>query len=190
MAAILGGVSFLLTAPLLHGLMYMAKKMEAGDEVTVTDVFHGFSSGEAYRQGIVGTCFGLVMLLALAWLEYRAFLLIDVLAWGNPVLSLLGIPLYIGIFLIWTFGMLHRFLSPYLILWEGEVGASLSQMKPYARSVGFHYWRGFFPWIALSLLTFGILLLADLLPRMMIAYFRLSRKLNELTTRSEELINE
>ena len=59
-------------------------------------------------------------------------------------------------------------------------------MRPYARSVGLRYWLGYLPWLALSLLTFCILLLADVLPRMLISYFRLCRKLNEMTTNPED----
>ena len=100
---------------------------------------------------------------------------------------LLGIPLYVGVFLLWAWLSMRSFLLPYFAL---SLPDAAVRMRPYAVSVGARYWIGFFPWIVLSFLTVGILLLADTLPRMLIAYFRLCRKLNELTTQSEELINE
>jgi hypothetical protein len=178
----------LVTLPLLHGLMGMAYRMENGEDVELTDVFRSFSSGRLYLKALLDTWLGLLFLAALIALEWGvslfALYFFGDLAGG----ILLSVLLYIAVFLIWLFTLSGFFFLPYYQASE-HYGAS-PRMAPYAPSVCKHYWLGFFPWLALSLLTFGILLLADLLPRMMIAYFRLSGKLNELTTRSEELINE
>ena len=77
------------------------------------------------------------------------------------------------------------FLTPFFRLCRPPQ-AMRERMRPYARSVGLRYWLGYLPWLALSLLSFCILLLADVLPRMLVSYFRLCRKLNEMTTNPED----
>ena len=180
-------VLLLLVFPLGTGLWRLASEMEAGREPDLADIFYAFSQKDAYRTALRVSYSALWRLSILVALEWGLYGLLFTASRGAVWMLLLGIPLYVGVFLLWAWLSMRSFLLPYfaMILPDAAV-----RMRPYARSVGAYYWIGFFPWIVLSLLTVGILLLADLLPRMLIAYFRLCRKLNELTTQSEELINE
>ena len=180
-------VLLFLVFPLGTGLLRLASEMEAGHHPELADIFYAFSKRSAYRTALRISYSALWRLSVLVALEWGLYGLLFTLSKGAIVVLLLGIPLYIGVFLLWAWLSMRSFLLPYfaMILPDAAV-----RMCPYAVSVGARYWIGFFPWIVLSLLTVGILLLADTLLRMLIAYFRLCRKLNGLTTQSEELINE
>lgn len=174
-----------ITLPLWFGLLEIAKKMESGVSADLTDLFYGFSNSIVYRKALRVSFSVLWRLTLLIATEWGAALLMATAFNGSFLQLLLGIPLYIGIFLLWFLLAVRNFLSPYLA-WQSQNDSH--RMQPYAASVGNRYFLGFFPWLALSFLTFGILFLADTLPRMLIAYFRLCRKLNEFTTQSEDLI--
>ena len=123
-------------------------------------------------------------LLILCTAEVYATRLALSLPASRGVLLLLGALTVIGVFALWYRFAARDFLRAYLTL---QMPSDPDRMQPYARSLGVRYGIGFYPRIVLSLLTLGVLLLADVLPRMLIAYFRLCNKLNEITTRSEEI---
>ena len=184
-ACTLLALSLFMTLPLWTGLLWMAKNMEADEETSLTEIFYGFSNRKNYGRALKLSWSVLWRLSVLIGLEWVATLFIANVFDGAAFGSLLGIPLYLVIFGAWFFLAVRSFLLPYFA-WKAPDDAP--RMCPYARSVGIRYCLGFLPWIVLSLMTFGILLLADTLPRMLIAYFRLCKKLNEFTTQSEELI--
>ena len=178
-------LSQFLTLPLLTGLLHMASEMESGREVILSDVFYAFSEKRNYKVALrlsYAVLWRMVLLIAAEGCIYWLFF---ALSGGTLAVMLMGIPIYVGVFILWFRLAARSFLLPYFAMTLPEAAP---RMRPYARSVGSYYWIGFFPWIVLSLLTFGILMLADTLPKMLIAYFRLCRKLNELTTQSEDLI--
>lgn len=171
------------TLPLFTGLLWMAAEMDAGEEAFLPDVFHAFTGGRAYRAALrisFGTLWRLCLFAVLEGGIYHLFLW---LGNGSVWVALCSIPVLIlaGAGLLYLFA--GGFLRTYLRLCAPAGGA---RMRPYARSVGISFWLGFLPWLVLSLMTLCILLLADVLPRMLISYFRLCRKLNDLTTQSEE----
>ncbi len=176
-------LSLFITLPLWTGLLWMAKNMETGKATPLTEIFYAFSNQNSYGKALKlsrGVLWRISLLIAEEWV---ATLFVKMI-FGETVLgSLLGIPIYLAIFVAWFFFAVRSFLKPCLA-WQ--IPDDAPRMCPYARSVGTRYCLGFFPWIVLSLMTFGILLLADTLPRMLIAYFRLCRKLNEFTTPSED----
>ncbi len=178
-------LSLFITLPLWMGLLGLAKKAEAGESVPLTEIFCAFSDGKAYGISLKYAYSVLWRVTVLIAAEWGVTVLLNTFFQGTALEYLVGIPLYLTVFAVWLFAILRRFLTPYFA-WH--IPNDAPRMCPYARSVGIRYCSGFFPWIVLSLITLGILLLADTLPRMLIAYFRLCRKLNEFTTKSEELI--
>ena len=173
------------TLPLWMGLMRVASQMERGQAADLTQLFYAFFSRRNYKivQKISFSILWRISLLAL--LEALAAIFIQRLFAGTVGVIVWGIPLYFAIFAAWFLIAIRGFLIPYLA-WEAP--ETKPRVTPYSASVGKHYWAGFFPWIALSLLTFGVLFLADTLPRMLIAYFRICNNLKEFTTQSEEMI--
>lgn len=172
------------TLPLCTGVLHMASRMEAGEEVYLAEVFHPFSGARAYGRALRASwsVFWRVFLLVAA--EYLLFVpFVLVLKSPFPILCLPVVLLMLGALLLWVRFALGGFFCPYAVLvGDGE------RMRPYAVSVGWHFWIGFAPQILLSFFTVGVLLLADVLPRMLVAYFRVCRKLNENITQSEDLI--
>lgn len=163
----------------------MASMMEQGEEPAMSELFSAFSSRQSYQTALA-VSYPILFRLALLWaVELWVFVFIRLMCHETVWVLLLGIPMYLAVFTLWFLLSVSGFLNPYLAYRTSD---DAPRMRPYAASVGKHYWLGFFPWIALSLLTFGILLLADTLPRMLIAYFRLCNKLNEFTVSTEDLI--
>ena len=173
--------------PLAVGLLRMAGEMEQGSAAPLQDVFWAFADRQTYRVSLRISFSALWRILLLAGAEIALYRLVLFFSKGAVAILMLGIPLYLGAFIVWYLFAMRGFLHAFVAL---RTPSAPARMQPYARSVAVHYAMGFFPWIVLSLLTLGVLLLADVLPRMLIAYFRLCKELNEITTRSEELINE
>ncbi|MBE6633656.1 MAG: hypothetical protein E7620_04845 [Ruminococcaceae bacterium] len=176
----------LFALPLWVGALSMASRAESGEEIVLAEVFDGFSGGKRYRTS-----------LAISWSVYWR---VGILAVGIRFLALVilgergglarGILLIIALALfgfLWSALAFRGFFGVYACL---RPSPSVRKMLPYARSLAWGYLLAYLPRLLLSLLTFGVLLLADTLPSMLVAYFRLCRKLNEKTTQSEELINE
>jgi len=170
--------------PLLCGLPRMASEMEQGREVLLQDVFQAFSDRRSYRLSLRVSFSVLWRILLLCGVEIALFRFTFFLAKGTVTVLILGIPLSIGGFVLWFWIAMRGFLLTYFAY---RTANKPERMQSYALSAATHYGMGFLPWIVLSLLTLGILFLADTLPRMLIAYFRLCNKLNEITTRSEEI---
>ena len=181
---VLALLALFLLLPLWMSLVRMAALAEAGESIYLIDVFHAYSKGAAYRTALCGAWAlfwrGAILILV----EEATLRLFAPLAAEHFIMYLLCVLVMIGAAVLWIIPALKGFLAVY-----GTVRPSqgLARMRPYARSLAIGYWKVFFPWLVLSLLTFGVLFLADTLPRMLIAYFRLCRKLNEKITQSEEI---
>lgn len=173
--------------PLAVGLLWLASETEQGRAAPLQDVFWAFSSGLTYRVSLGISFSAFWRILLLVGVETALYRLVFWLSGGAVAILMLGILLYLGAFVLWYLFAMRGFLQAFVAL---RTPSATARMQPYARSAALHYAMGFFPWTVLSLLTLGVLLLADVLPRMLIAYFRLCSELNEITTRSEELINE
>ncbi len=186
-AALIFCLTVFFTLPLLFGLFHMASEMEQGRAVLLQDVLWAFTSGSAYRRALRASVPALWRILLLCVMEVAAARLVFSLRGDRGMLLALWTALIIGVFALWYAIAARGFLRAYVILREPNLP---ERMQPYARSLAFHYGLGTLPWLVLSLFTLGILFLADVLPRMLIAYVRLCNNLNEITTRSEELINE
>lgn len=168
--------------PLLTGPLQMAQRMVLEEDVYLPEVFGAFSSAHAYRRAIRISLPVLVrigLLVEVEALVYRGF---ESLAHGNPFVMLIAVPAYLGVALLWMLLCMRGFWQTYVNM-TGDRGAV--RMRPYAFWAGWSYWIGFFPWLVLSLLTVGICLLADVLPRMLVAYCYLGGNLNEAIRRKE-----
>lgn len=171
--------------PLWSGLLFMASEMEAQRRAYLSDVFWSFSGGKAYFTAL-RCSWGIFWRVGILWGVWQA-----VTEWlfglgnGTLLLPLLGAVPLLLLSVLWIRFALRGFFGVYRAL---NRPSGSERMRPYARSLGLSYLRMYFPWLLLSLLTVGILFLADILPRMLISYFRLCRKLHEKTTQSEELI--
>ncbi len=179
-ALISGGVAVLLflrtlflTLPLASGLFYLAERMEADEETALADVFHAFTSGAAYRSALrVGLCLALplaalyaaprVTVAVLAGFAGQQLLRWVLVALAAVAADCLLIFLLLGGFR-WIFAVFRR--------GNGQTCAGS------ARRAGAWYWGHFLPHLILSVLSVLIYLLADILPRMLISYFRLWRML-------------
>ncbi len=177
-------MTLFISLPLLCGLPWMASEMERGRAVLLQDVFRSFADRRSYRAALEISFSVLWRIALLCGLEIALYQLLFFLSEGAVTVMVLGIPLYLGVFIFWYLLAMRGFLLTYFAL--RQPGEPMN-MQPYAVSAAIHYGMGFFPWIVLSVLTLGILLLADTLPRMLIAYFRLCNQLNEITTRSEDI---
>lgn len=161
-----------LTLPLLSGLFYLAERMEAGEKTALPDVFHAFTDGAAYRVGLrTGLCmaFPLAVLIAapraviallsgFAGQQPLRWLLV---AFAAVATDLLLFVLLLGGFRWIYAGFRHE---------KGQKSGGRS-----ARRVGLWFSVRFLPHLILSVLSLLIYLIADILPRMLISYFRLCR---------------
>ncbi len=180
-------LSIFFALPLFFGLFRMASDVEQGREVLLRDVLGSFASGRAYLTAIRVSVSAFWRILLLCTMETLAIRFVLSLNVGTVVYLTLWTVLIIGAFDLWYLLTARGFFQAYIALREPHAP---ERMQPYARTVAFHYGWESLPRIVFSLFTFGILFLADVLPRMLIVYFRICRTLNEITTRSEELINE
>ena len=177
-------LTLLFTLPLLSGLLYMAREMEAGAEVELPDVFHAFSGGGAYREALRISWQFLWRVALLLLCEELLYGLFDLVGLWDSGFGWIADLLMLTVFAAWMFFVgLRGFLSAYLTLQPRQVRA---RMRRLSLGVGFWYWIRWIPWLLLSLLTFCILLLADVLPRMLICYYRVCRIIKENTEQSEE----
>ena len=187
-----GGV-LLLTAilPLLWGVLQLAGQVERGASPVLADVFSPFTDKESYRRA-VWLSFGLLWralgTLGITLLTYEALLRYagGSLLWGTVggiliVLELtLGVALLIGWFPTAAVALWERELSP------AEIRVQASRMRRAHPFAGFYFFFGFLPWICLGILTVGIFLLADVLPRMSVGYFRYCNFMTDSLIRMEE----
>ncbi len=175
---------FFLLLPLFAGLLWMAARMEAGEETELPELFAPFSSGTAYRAALTSSWsvlwrIGLPIAGGIGIWQGMAWLFA-----GKPVGGVLAVLLMLPLLSLWLILIMGGFWKPYVILLRTR---EHERMCPYARSMGFRFWLGWLPWLLLSWLTVGILLLADVLPRMLISYARLCRSLNQTITHSEDI---
>lgn len=177
------------TLPSLVGLFFLAGNMERGREVVLADLFSPFSSAKQYgralrlswgiflRLGLTAAAVALTCGAALYWFA------------GNVLAGIVCGFLVLGEICLGLFWCARTFpLMAVAVYDETPIG----QAREIARSMtrmcrgGTVFFFGWIPWILLGILTVGILLLWDTLPRMTVAYFRYCRQMNDMIIRSEE----
>jgi len=176
--------AFFLTLPSVIGLFGFAKKIACGENPVLAELFEPFSSAKCYART-----------LKIAWSTFwRLGLTVIALLLTSWIFSGVS-PLFSGLLLFFEsvgaiFLWIRRFYHPAeaLARSESEEGGRMPEWDPskhtYGAALGF--FRYFLPWILLGLVTFGVLLLWDVLPQMLVAYFRYLGQENEMIIQSEE----
>ena len=187
------GCALLLTAifPLLWGVLGLAGKIERGESPVLSDVFVPFADRVSYGKA-VWLSFGLLWralgTLGVTSLTYEGLLRYagGSLFWGTVGGVLIVLELTLGVALL-----IGWFPTAAVALWErdlsrSEIRARTSRMRRAHPFAGFYFIFGFLPWICLGILTVGIFLLADVLPRMSVGYFRYCKFMTDSLIRMEE----
>ncbi len=179
----------LLTLPAVIGFLRLAREMEQGRIAVTADLFAVFSEKHLYRESIrlswrVLWRVFVTVLLVKATVCFSSYYFAGNLAAGLICGIVVLFELIGGVCLIF-----HGF--PLLAeLLEGERRLHSKRLPVFKGSIrtGVHFFTGFLPWLLLGILSYGILLLGDVVPCMAVAYFRYCRVLKEqnLNIHSEE----
>ena len=186
--ALLGGGELLFLAfPLMTGLFGMAARIEAGEETSLSDLFCPFGSRSSYGRALLLSAdfFWKICLSALA--VWVSFVLVRLWGAARPTSLLLGG----GVILLVLACSLLLLLSGFGASFT-HLGVSIGQRARLRGRIrmGLGFFFGYMPSILLSILSIGVLLPADTLPRMLLGYFRYCRRWNEWTIRSEDMTDE
>lgn len=148
--------------PLFYGLFFMARKMTLGESCTLADMFVAFGDRKAYARAVWGMRF--LFVIGVLVFTAASILAAVISATGGTALWNAALPM---ISLLITLLLNAPF---YTCIYE-----SLSEVKhlptfadSFRRAIRFFV--AFLPWILLGLLTVGVLLIADTVPRMLLAY--------------------
>lgn len=171
--AILFALTQFVTLPTVLGIFQMARQMYDGEETTLADLFFFFSSPKSYGKAIrlsVRFCLLLFLLVILSESLYLAFSAF--LPPALPYALLCGV--LIAVLTIgWVLLVFTRFPLLFFVL-SGEDAADCSGGECRERSeclfCGVRFLLRFLPSILLGVLTLGVLLFIDTLPKMLVAY--------------------
>lgn len=149
-------------SPLCYGFFFMAKRAVEGKRCEITDLFYAFRSGCCYLRSVLalaGTVLaGAVSLALLMLLEALTPQLLGVVTPFVPF-SLIGILVW------WALASLF-YTRTYAVISSEDLARPRISTRV-SRSIRF--WGGFLPWILLGILSVGVLLILDVIPRMVIA---------------------
>ena len=188
-SAFLALFQLFLTLPLLVGLFGLAAGMADGDHISLADLFRPFSGGRAYRRAL-GLSFGFFWKAGLLVLAVWGTLAFFAAVGGGKLLpALLAGFLTVGEVIGWIVLTMRRFPVLALVLRGGltprEARKTTAGMVRRARRGGLLWAVCFLPWVLFGLLSVGILLLADVVPRMLVSYFLFSQNLTDPAKSSE-----
>lgn len=152
-------------APVVLGLFRLAERMQAGKTPVLMDLFYYLSSGKLYRQGLRITRLASIKILLMVLVIDTVNILCP-LAWLSGILTALIIVLFI-VLLLFPYSKLNSLLK--------------EEDKPPCLGGGVRLVWFFLPWLLLGLVSIGLLLVLDVLPRMLLTYFcDCNREENEL----------
>lgn len=180
--------------PYLYGILQMARLMASGEETVLADVFLPFSSPRAYGKA-VRVSFGVFWKLWLIFdIAAGICYLTATLAPSNLLAALVAGMLVVCEVLLG----LVLCLFGYARVWaESQDGITWRKAAKTTRAFfrtcpagGLWFFFVYIPRIALGLVTLGVLLLADVLPRMFVSYFRYCDMINESMIQLEENTDE
>ena len=183
-------LSLLFTCPLLIGFLRMSWDIEVGGETLLSRLFSSFMSRGTYLRAIslsvgflwrVALIAGVVAVTCLGTRHFFAGSLLAGVLCGLAVLTelILGICLCLRYFPTLAVAMYEETPLPR----AREIARKMMCRCPRA---GVWFFLYFIPHILLGLLTFGIFLIWEVMPRMCVTYFLYCRKMNEMMIRSEE----
>lgn len=183
--AVVSLIGAFLSFPLLVGFLRMAVRAADGEEIVVAMLFEPFSSWRSYRRAL-----GLEWMLIWRWTLFLIVVLVTcvIAAIGGNVMIWMGIALVIGEVTLFSYLYARRFFVAAVVI---RRDVSFREAKRMTKK-----WRGFacsnrfelhfFLWFILGLLTFGILLVWDTLPRMALIYFGYAEEMEKNTIQLEE----
>ena len=190
---LLAALTVFLTLPLLLGVLRMAWRMTEGEEVVLADLFSSFSTAKTYRRSLhlsARTFWRLGLLVAVVCLTCG----IAVSAFERTVAVglLCGFVVLLEVAVGVTL-LLRQFPCLAVAIYEDT---PMRDARRIARNLtrrccfgGLLFWLHFVPHLLLGLLTFGIFLIWEVLPRMCVSYFLYCRKINDMMIQSEEYKN-
>lgn len=156
-------ITLFLATPLIMGLFLIAGRLVAGEDTALADLFEAFSSWKHYGNALrVGKQFFFSVSL-LFLLLFGAFFALEFVVADSDVLASLVAASLPPLSVAWYFFVPHF----------GNAAAQLvgGNWRRHSYREGLLFRARFFLWILLGALTLGLLLLADVLPRMLVAYF-------------------
>ena len=180
----------LVNGPLFAGVLQMAARMANEEEVFLPDLFSPFLSGRAYFRALV-ILWPLYWKFALfCWFPNVAFDFLRTLFGKTALLTAFGVGTLILLAAVWLLLALGGFVRlSFLLQWRMPLlAASRANRQIFRKSFagGGLWWLCFLPRILLGFLTVGILLVADVIPRMLISYFRYAGRMTDYVFSSEE----
>ena len=176
--------------PLLLGLLRMSWEMENGLETSLIRLFSSFQDRKAYGRALalsfgafwrVGLVVLTVWLTCMLTLRFFSRSLLAGLLCGLAVLAetVIGFLLCMRHFPTLAIAMYEQ-----MSLKDARaIAKSMTKVCPFGGALFFF---SFVPQIVLGLLTFGIFLIWEVLPRMCVSYFLYCKEMNEMIIRSEE----
>ncbi len=182
-------LTLFVTLPLLIGFLELARQCAADRTPVLIDLFLPFASKERYRRA-----------LQLSWGAFvRMLCVVSVVAatCGTAVHFFAGsilAGLICGVVVLleiagWTFWVLRRFFVLGLSCPRKSVAqarAEAERLRAFVPYAGERFFLASLPRILLGLLTLGVYLLWDVIPRMSVAYHSYCNQLNEII-RSEDI---
>lgn len=149
--------SFFVTVPLVCGLFYLSHRIASGKDASLADLFYPFSTRARYRKAL-STGKSLLLGCAIVYL-------VAILVWY-------AFYLYLPKLLVCAYFCVSAvILSGYLLLPLFFFAVRREYGRAGGALVGLRLRLSFLPWILLGLLTVGVLLLADVLPRLLVVSF-------------------
>lgn len=172
--------------PLCIGFLRLAHEIVQTGEGHLTTLFSSFSCARLYRRALRLSCGFFAWVLAAVLVCMLPVLLLP----RNTVGILLSILIATALALLMLIPMLRAFPTLALALDARlsmrEIRQRMRQMRARMPVSGRQFFLSWVPQILLGILTFGILLIWDTLPRMAISYFLHQQRINETIIRSEE----
>lgn len=182
--------SLFVMLPLFCGLLRMARLMAKRKEVALPDLFFAFGSKRDYGR-MLALSFDMlwrlgitVAVIAMTVSVVTYFFFGNVLAAALCSLAVI-VEVFLGFFLCMRgFPLAEELMHDEISVRQARERSrdTVTQWK----SSGTRFFFAFLPRILLGLLTFGIYLVWDALPRMCVAYFIYCEQIDKLMIRSEE----
>ena len=142
-------------APVVLGLFRLAERMQAGKQPVLMDLFYFLSSRERYLKGLYFTRFASLKVALMILLVDTVSLLCPILWLSDLVIAL--IILFCIAWMLFPYSKLNTLLK--------------NEDKPLRIGGGLRLVCFFFPWLLLGLVSIGLLLVLDVIPRMLLTYF-------------------
>ena len=183
-------LSLLLTLPLLLGFLRIGWDIETRGESAITRVFYYFGDGTCYRRAI-SLSFGALWRIALIVVAVALTCQLTLRFFAGSYVAGLACGVLVVIEIaLWCLLALRSFPTLAVAMYDQtplprarEIARELARRCP---TGGVKFFLRFLPSVLLGLLTFGIFLIWEVLPRMCVTYFLYCRRMNEMIIQSEE----